>query len=153
MTERSHADHRPRVDQDPSTLGDPPPGVTLGGQFYPRDDMLAVIDDRTAAEGAVQALKEAGVSEEDVDLVDGTWFGEAIRGMRERRGVLARLATLLPTDESMLVRRYVEEADRGHSIIVVHAEQPEEVTRAAQVLRGHGAYGIRHYGRHVITDL
>ena len=98
MTEHSHAEHRPPVDKDPSELGPPPPGTTAMGQFYPLHDILAVIDDRATAERAVQALKDAGVADDDVDLVDGPWFAEAVRGLGRRRGVLARLAALLPTD-------------------------------------------------------
>ncbi len=67
--------------------------------------------------------------------------------------MIARLAALLPTDESLLVRRYVEEAEQGHMIVVTHADRPEEVERAARVLAAHGAREIRHYGERVITDL
>jgi hypothetical protein len=153
VTERSHADHRPPADQDPSKLGPPPPGTMSFGNLYPLNDLLAVIHDRATAERAVQALKEAGVPDGDVDLLDGAWFAKALRGIGEHRGVVARLAALLPTDESLLVRRYVAEAEQGHSIVVLHAERPEDVERARRVLADHGAHEIRHYGRHVITDL
>jgi hypothetical protein len=61
MSEDPHAAHRPPVDQDPSTLGPPPPGTFSMGHLYPVGDLLAVIDDRAEAERAVRALKEAGV--------------------------------------------------------------------------------------------
>jgi hypothetical protein len=153
MTEHSHAEHRPPVDQDPSKLGAPPPGVTSMGQYYPLNDLLAVIHERATAERAVQALKDAGVSDGDVDLLDGAWFAEAVRSSGRRHGVASRLAALLPTDESLLVQTYVEEAEQGHHIVVVHADQPEEVERARRVLAAHGAHEMRHYGRYVITDL
>jgi hypothetical protein len=153
MAEHPHADHRPPVDQDPSKLGPPPPGTMSFGNLYPLNDMLAVIHDRATAERAVQALKEAGVPDGDVDLLDGAWFAEALRGIGEHRGVVARLAALLPTDESLLVRRYVAEAEQGHSIVVLHAPQPEDVERARGVLAAHGAHEMRHYGPRVITDL
>ena len=85
MTEDAHAEHRPPVDEDPSQVGRAVP--TKLGQFYPLDDILAVVDDRAAAERAVQALKDAGVSDSNVDLLDGAWFAEAMRSARRQFGV------------------------------------------------------------------
>jgi hypothetical protein len=153
MTENPHAAHRPPIDQDPSELGPPPSGSTSFGNFYPMNDMLAVIDDRAMAERAVQALKTAGVPDGDVDIVDGEWFADAMHSIDRHGGVVSRLAKLLPTDERLLVQRYVAEAEHGHYIVVVHAEQPEDVKRAGRVLAAHGAREVRHYGQLVITDL
>jgi hypothetical protein len=77
MTEDAHTEHRPPVDENPSQVGQAAP--TQLGQFYPLDDILAVIHDRDTAEHAVQALKDTGVSDGDVDLLDGAWFAEAMR--------------------------------------------------------------------------
>jgi hypothetical protein len=151
MAERPHAEHRPPIDEDLSQIGESPP--TKLGQFYPLDDILAVVEDRPIGERAVQALKDAGVSEGDVDLLDGAWFAEAMRSARDRQGIVGRLAHLLPTDESLLVKRYVAAADHGHPIVIVHAEGPADVERARDVLAAHGAREMRHYGQHVIRDL
>lgn len=151
MTEHSHAEHRPPIDEDPSIVGQDAP--TKLGQFYPQDDILAVVEDRSTGERAVQALKDAGVSETDVDLLDGAWFAEAIRAAGRQHGIARRLAQFLPTDESLLVRRYLEEAEQGHFIVVVHAPRPEDVERARAVLAEHGAREMRHYDRLVIKDL
>ena len=83
MTEHLHAEHRPPVDQDPSIVGRAAP-VELG-QFYPLDDILAVVEDRSRGEQAVQALIDAGVPEGDVDLLDGAWFSEALRAAGDRK--------------------------------------------------------------------
>ena len=103
MTEHSHAEHRPLVDEDPSKVGQAAP--TKLGQFYPLDDILAVVEDHSAGERAVQALKDAGVAETDVDLLDGAWFAEAMRAAGRQHGIARRLAQIMPTDESLLVRR------------------------------------------------
>lgn len=153
MTEHSHANHRPPADQDPSTLGPPPAGTTSFGNFYPLNDILAVIHDRAMAESAVQALKQAGVPDGDVDLLDGAWFAEAMRGIDRHGGVAARLAAWFPMTERVLVQRYVEEAEQGHYIVVVHAEQADDIESARRELQAHGAHEIRHYGRAVMTDL
>ena len=93
------------------------------------------------------------MAETDVDLLDGTWFAEAMHAASQKHGIARRLAQLLPTDESLLVKRYVEEAEHGHAIVIVHAPRPEDVARASEVLAAHGAREMRHYERHVIRDL
>jgi hypothetical protein len=151
MSVHSHAEHRWPVDEDPSQAWRGAPRKL--GQFYPLDDIVAVIDDRAAAERAAQALKDAGVSDGDVDLVAGAWFAQAARSAVQQRGVLRRLAHLVPTDERVLVRQYVEEAEAGHFLVVVHAPSPDDVERARAVLAAHGAREMHHYERNVIRDL
>jgi exoribonuclease II len=153
MSDHAHADHRPRVGEDPSELGESPPGTTMLGALYPLHDVLAVLPDRPAAERAVQALKEAGVPEGDVDLLDGAWFVAAMRELDRRGGLAGRLTKWLHTYEQLLMRRYVAEAEQGHNILVVHAEDPADVERVQRVLRDHGAREMRHYGGVVVTDL
>jgi hypothetical protein len=153
MTESSHAQHRPPVDEDPSQLGPTPAGTTSFGTLYPLNDVLAVVDDHSEAERAVQALKDAGVRDGDVDVMEGAWFAEAVRGIERRGGLAARLAKILPTDEQLMLRRYMAEAEQGHSVVVVHAESPQDVERAGRILGAHGGHEMRHYGHMVITDL
>jgi hypothetical protein len=149
MTEHSHDEHRPRADQDPSSQQAP----TAMGQFYPLHDILAVVDDRVAGERAVQALRAAGFAADDVDLLDGEWFVEAMRGVNRHGNLAERLMALLPTDERKLVELYEREARQGHFIVVVHAPEPKDVGRAQQVLRRHGAREMVHYGTAVMTRL
>ena len=151
MTEHSHAAHRWPTDEDPAQAWRTTPKMM--DRFYPLDDIVAVIDSRSTAERAVQALMDAGVSDGDLDLVDGGWFVEAARAVVQHRGVMQRLSHLLPTDESMLAGRYVEEAERMHVIVVVHAPSKDDVERARAVLTAHGAREMHHYEKHVIRDL
>jgi hypothetical protein len=153
MPEHSHAEHRPPVGQDPTKLGPPPPNTMSMGHLYPVGDILGVIDDRAEAERAIQALKEAGVPEGDVDLVDGAWFAQAMRANKERWNPIQRVVALLGAEEGEVVRDYIEEADQGHTIVVVHAEQREAWERIARVLRAHGAHHLRHYGRSEMAEL
>jgi hypothetical protein len=67
-------------------------------------DILAVIDDRAAAERAVQALKEGGVPESDVDLVDGAWFAQVMRANKESWNPLQRVVAVLGSEEGEVVR-------------------------------------------------
>jgi hypothetical protein len=151
MSELTHAAHRWPVEEDPEQAWRAAP--TMLDRFYPIDDVVAVVDDRATAERAVQALKDAGVSDDDVDLVDGSWFARAARSAVGHRSTFQRFTHLLPTDETFLARKYVEEAEQEHDLIVVHAASPEDVERARLVLSTHGAREMHHYGRHVIRDL
>jgi hypothetical protein len=151
MTEHSHAEHRWPIDEDPAQAWRAAP--TMLDRFYPMDDLVAVIDDRATAERAVQALKDAGVSDGDVDLVDGAWFAQAARSAVGQRGWVKRLTHLLPTDETYLAKTYVEEAEHQHNLVVVHAPSQDDVERARKVLAAHGGREMHHYGQNVIRDL
>src|SRR5919109_4404506 len=97
VSEHAHAAHRPPVHLEPAQAAEQAP-VSLG-QLYPQGDILAVIRDRAEAEQAVQALKDASVPEGEVDLVDGAWFAQAVRQIREHRNPVQRVIALLAADE------------------------------------------------------
>ena len=151
MTQSAHSAHRPPVGQDPAQAAGTMPKSM--GHLYPVGDILAVVDDRAEAERAVQALKEGGVAEGDVDLVDGAWFAQVMRANKANWNPLQRVIALLGAEEGQVVREYLEQADQGRSIVVVHAEQPELWECIARVLREHGAHHLRHYGRLQMTGL
>jgi hypothetical protein len=151
MTEHSHAEHRPPVGEDPAQVAASMPKAL--GHLYPVGDILAVIDDQAEAERAALALKEAGVPESDVDLVDGAWFAQVMRANKESWNPIQRVVAVLAAEEGEVVRDYIQQADQGHTLLVVHAEQPEPWERIATVLRAHGAHHVRHYGRLRMTQL
>jgi hypothetical protein len=135
---------------------DPGKPPTSLGNHYPRDDVVAVIDDRESAERAVRALREAGLPDDDVDLLDGPTMVEADRSFRRHRGRLKTLEAWLSTlfsDEASYARTYVLEAERGHYLVIAHAPQRAVVELVSQVLRAHGAHGMRHYEFMTVTDL
>jgi hypothetical protein len=151
MAESAHSRHRPPVGQDPQQVAKTMP--KSWGHLYPVGDILAVIDDRAEAERAVQALKEAGVPEGDVDLVDGAWFAEVMRANKESWNPIQRVVAVMAAEEGEVVRDYIDQADQGHAFLVVHADQAETWERIGQVLRAHGAHHLRHYGRREIVEL
>jgi hypothetical protein len=151
MPEDSHAEHRPQAGQDPAQAAQDMP-MSLG-HLYPVGDILAVIDDRAEAERAVQALKAAGVPDTDVDLVDAAWFAQVMRANKASWNPLQRVVAVLAAEEGEVVHDYLDQADQGHTILVVHAEQQERWERIARVLKAHGAHHLRHYGRRRMTEL
>jgi hypothetical protein len=123
------------------------------GHLYPVGDILGVIDDRAEAELAVQALKEAGVPNGDVDLVDGAWFTQVMRANKASWNPIQRVVALLGAEEGEIVRDYIDQAEQGRTLLVVHADQTEAWERIAPVLQAHGAHHLRHYGRREIVEL
>ena len=151
MTESAHSRHRPPVGRDPVQVTKTMPKSM--GHLYPVGDILAVIDDRAEAERAVQALKEVGVPEGDLDLVDGAWFAQVMRANKDSWNPIQRVVALLGAEEGEVVRDYIQQADQGRTLLVVHADQTEAWERIAHVLRAHGAHHLRHYGRVEIAEL
>src|SRR5882762_9705821 len=90
--DKPHAKHSPRRARDSGQANTQPSSV---GNIYPLDDVVAMIDDRESAERAVRSLRDAGLPEDDVDLVDGPFAVEAFRSFRQHRGRLQRLEAWL----------------------------------------------------------
>ena len=151
--DKAHAKHSPRRARDSAQANAPPSSV---GNIYPLDDVVAVIDDPESAERAVRSLRDAGVAEDDVDLLDGPSVVEATRSFRQHGGRLRRVEAWLSeafSDDAEYARIYEREAERGHYLVIAHAAQPDVVERVRQVLRAHGAHNMRHYESLTVTDL
>jgi hypothetical protein len=115
-----------------------------------------VIDDRESAERAVRSLRDAGLPEADVDLLDGPSAVEATRSFRQHGGRLRRVQAWLSeafSDDAEYARIYDREAERGHYLVIAHAPRPEVVESVRQVLHAHGAHSMRHFELLTITDL
>jgi hypothetical protein len=152
-SENAHAKHRPRNALGTTRTSLPPTSL---GNIYPRDDVVAVIDDKESAELAVRALSDAGLPDDDVDLLDGPTVVEADQSLRQRGGRLRKFEAWLSaafSDDGDYARTYLQEAQRGHYLVVVHAAEPEVVQRVSQVLHAHRAHTIRHYELLTVTDL
>jgi hypothetical protein len=80
MSERRHADHQP-PERTPSSFG----------VFYPQDDIIAVIEDRSEAERAVESLRSAGIPADDIDLATGDQVLEYERERQRRQTLAGRL--------------------------------------------------------------
>jgi hypothetical protein len=148
MTQHSHADHR--QPPDPAQRGSVPHKM---GEFYPLDDIIAVVEDPATGERTRRALGEAGIPDGDIDVIDGAWFIERGRELKEARGFAERLGSLLASEERSYVAEYEDEARQGHSLIAVHAADAETAERVRRVLAAHGARRMRHYREHVIEEL
>ncbi len=131
-----------------------PPSIL--GFVYPLDDVVAVIDDRESAERAVRSLRDAGLPEEDIELLDGPFVLEASRSFQKNQGRLQKIEAWLSTafsDDVAYARDYILQAERGHFLLIVHAQQQDVVERVRGLLHANGAHDIRHYELLTVTDL
>lgn len=123
------------------------------GTFYPKDFVVAVVDDLARAEAAVTTLRDAGLQEEDVMLRPGGHVLANYRAYQEQRNLLDRLAPLFPSEESDVMREYIDEAEQGRTFVAVRAPERDRRDRVGEILRAHGGRAIRYYGPRTITDL
>ena len=54
---------------------------TTFGELYTEHDILVVVEDQVAGERVLQSLRQAGVPESDMDLMEPQWFLEAGRAL------------------------------------------------------------------------
>jgi hypothetical protein len=121
--------------------------------WNPQGCLVSVIDDQAEAREAARALRDAGFGAEDVRLASSREITEIGAG-RSRCGLLARLLTGLGSlgDEGIVGAAYLDEARRGHHLLIVHAPRPGRRRRAHAIATDHGAHRILYYGHWVITD-
>jgi hypothetical protein len=129
------------------------PLATVLGAYSPTHYVVAVVDDPAAASSALAALQAAGFADVAVELCPGPRFLENYRDFVAHRGPLERAEGLFPAEEQAAVTEYLAEAERGASLVTVHAPRREERARAREILAAHGGHGMRYYGDYTITDL
>ncbi|HUR96403.1 MAG TPA: hypothetical protein VMY76_17625 [Gemmatimonadales bacterium] len=125
------------------------------GVWYPRNYVLAAID---SSEGpaAVSQLRAAGFGGDSVRLEEGARVGRIRQAIHEQRTPMQRAAAAVSrtlTDEGLMSQEYFEAAEAGASLIAVLAPEARLVTKAQQILAGHGARHMRFYDDKCITDL
>lgn len=121
--------------------------------WNPRGCLVSVIDDPRVAQQALRALHGVGFGDNDLRLVlpdeitqigdtpaNCGWFTRIARGV----GSLG--------DESVVAAGYLDEARRGHQLLIVYAPRADLKRGAHAVVAGHQAHGMMYYGRWVITS-
>jgi hypothetical protein len=129
----------------------------MDGTNYPKDIMLAIADDRTTAERAAQALRDAGFSEGDITLLHGREAWEEIQREEDERNIFERIfdnVQELDGDEGRdSPQDYLTALEEGRSNILVRARDEQSRHRAYETLKNAGAHNITYEWRWVIEDL
>jgi len=123
------------------------------GQFYPEEDVLAVIQDEGRGASVRRALEQVGIPSEEIRIVPGAEFAPAMTGMREDRGLVEKVISFHTRELDELMDRYVDHAEQGRAIVVVRAEDDERTDLIGRVLAEQGAEMVHHYGKYSVRRL
>lgn len=128
---------------------------TPAGLPYPTDFLVGAISTVQEAERAVADLEAAGFARDDIVVLRP---GEVLRNMQikeQHRGFFEQMLYPLErwtTQEGLHAGRYEEEALGGHTIVHVYTPEEQQMRRALEILRRHGAHELKHYGKWAIED-
>jgi hypothetical protein len=129
----------------------------MDGTNYPKNTMLAIADDRRTAERAVQALRDAGFSEDDIYLLNGREAWEKIQQKKADRNIFERIFDNIQELDAESGRNspqdYLTALKEGRSNVIVRAHDDESRHRAYEALKNSGAHNISYQWRAVIEDL
>jgi hypothetical protein len=119
---------------------------------YPTNRVVGTIADATSARAAIEALLEADVDREDIDVLQGEGDLHRLDPTGAEHGFLAQFQrTLLqlagPNEEGAHLRHHVEDLRAGRFVIMVLAKSQERRDIVAAILNTHGAEFMGFYGR------
>lgn len=118
------------------------------GTFKPIGHIVVALPDDAHAEAAMRGLLSGGFEAEDV-----LQFGAAEEGDRMDR-MLEHVSSFAGFGyEVTLMRRYQKLAREGCSWLVIYAPDESSATRAAAIVKQHGALLAEKYHRLVVEDL
>ncbi len=138
---------------------DEPPfkdGASSFGVFYPKNYVIGVFADETAARRAGDGARAAGFSEDGVIVASGADVVAHEQEVEEEQGVFAKIGEQLSklyTDESAASQALVKLAAGGAGFVFVYAPEEQETTTAATVLAGFRPLVMRKYGTLAIAEL
>jgi hypothetical protein len=131
------------------------------GVWYPTHHVVGVIDDRSSADRAADALRtvwrDAGDPEDAVRVFHPEDAREAIRRTRGFHGpakrAIAALGHGLGSEEGVAHLDYQRAVNAGHNVLAVLTPTDEAVERACAVLADFDVRHLRYYGPLAVTDL
>lgn len=125
------------------------------GSLNPIGCLVSVIDNPAAAARATTTLRVLGFRDEHIRVIPAAVLLASTEDSGRRRGLLARAACMLIdwSDNAAFTEEYLDEARRGHHLLMVYAPSLEHAQRAHAAARAHGARLARHYGLWVVRGL
>ncbi len=123
---------------------------------YPTDHLLAVVDDPSAAEAAVDRLLARGFAPSDVTVLRGPGDAARIDGLGKAGGRLRRLLRIVQfttMDQMPDFRLYEAAISAGRTVVAVHVRDRERTLLARDVLAAAGGHFMNRYGRFSTEEL
>jgi hypothetical protein len=124
---------------------------------YPGGNVLGVLLDESALNGARDRLAQAGFAPDRYDVLEGERDVGRIDVKGERHGLVGTVERWLQrvfSDDAEHARRYAEHLREGHFVLGVSVGEDEAAKqRAADALRGADAQFINYYAENYVEDL
>ncbi len=119
---------------------------------YPTNRVVGTIADAENARAAIEALLQAGVGQEDIDILHGEDDLRRLDPSGAGHGFLAQFQRTVirlagPVEESAHLRHHVEDVRAGRFVIMVLATDQDRRDLVAGILNAHGAEFMGFYGR------
>ena len=127
-----------------------------GSIGYPRNRLLAVVEDPAEAAAAMVELAASGISTQDLELLLGDEGADRMDGTGDQSGRLGRLRRAF---EFALVDQLVDFASyewalrNGRAVVMVDVSGDEPKAAAHAILKRHGGHFINYYGRFATEEL
>ena len=126
----------------------------VAGDFisYPTNRVVGTIADAESARSAIEALIQAGVDREDIDVLHGEEDLHRLDPSGAEHGFLAQFQRTLirlagPVEEAVHLRHHVEDVRAGRFVIMALAKDQDRPDLVAGILNAHGAEFMGFYGR------
>ena len=136
---------------DPEFLAPPLPDLLR----LPSNRVIGVLPGLDEATASVLELSEAGFAQEEIHAICGEEGVRRLDPSGKHHGLRGRLVravqNVASTDDTLF--EYADDLAAGAVIVSVPALDDETRSRAAHVLRDHGATKMRHFGAATITEL
>ncbi len=124
---------------------------------YPGGNVLAVLLDAEALDGARERLEQAGFGPDRYDVLQGERDVERIDVRGEGHGLAGTMIRKLQgalSDDADHVRRYAEHLRAGHYLVGVSVGEDEGAKRrAADALRAADAQLLNYFAENYVEDL
>lgn len=123
--------------------------LNIRGQFYPTGHIVAMFPDEDAARGAVKAIVDGGLHEDEISLISPEVM------MRDIARTVGNADIPLPSagTEGDTVRRFSHLAAQGHWALLIHAPDAADSDKVMASLGNHTPSHAQKYRMLVIEDL
>jgi len=121
----------------------------LQAPWLPTDYVLAAIDNPENARKASEALRHSGFHAEDIQNLPGQEASDQLDTNCEHCGAIKHIARVLWRYFSIqgnTLSELEKQGKAGSHILTVHVRDREEAKLAADVLLGHQAHHVLHFG-------
>ena len=117
---------------------------------YPNRQVLAVFDDRAAAERAVATLRSSGIAGGSIHIYNGAVDAERFDATGELHGIVARLRRVMQfslMDQLPAMAWYEAALREGKIVVAVRTTSRAGTLRAVEALKSAGGHFINRFGR------